>query len=210
MSTTDFTITKDTYLDEYAPTTVRGTGVSMSWGNNAIGKPAVDYSFNPILYVDASAFDNTEDVVTAARVWVYVWTKVGAGLDKTNPYRLYVDDDDWTEAQATWNNKDQGKPTGWGGDSVPGGQVVANLEALDESITATGWQSFDVGAVAVTVFKLHSGIFDFLGWPPYNAGSSNYITFYSHETTAESPPGTPLKPYLQVTHEPRGRQVCGM
>ena len=195
MSQTDYTLTKDTYIDESNPTTNYGTSTTLIWGHIVANKVAEGHQY-PVLYTDISALA-ADQVITAAVLRLYVTSHTSGGATLVEMRRN--GDDGWIESEADWEEKSNG--VAWtGGD---GGTPLVPYPAVQDDPAATGqyWE-LEVGCIAGYAQKVNSGIFNFLGFL-YTGASTSQIVFYSKESASN-------KPMLRLTHETHGRQVISM
>lgn len=198
----DYYFSKDTYLDENAPDTCYGW-ISTFRLAAIYGKGEDHHEEWPTLYADISAL-SADRVVREAKLHLYASSVYKEALDTMTeacwPEYVPAPDDDWVESEACWNEKATGVNWEAGGPSRPRSQN-------QDGPTSTGWYEFIVTTMAAYAHKVHSGIFD-IWLHIYFTLTDRIVTFRSNEDTSD-PPGSPeyLRPFLRITHEPKGRQV---
>lgn len=198
---TVFNPTKDALLDEEAPTIKYGSTVTVSWGNRWSGKD--NFWKRPLMTFDMSGTITFQEyVIRTAKFTIEVTTVTGSPSAATSA-ELHTDDDDWSEANATWNQKDDG-PTAW---SDPGNHIQGVPYGESHELPGdTGPYEFEGINVAAWGHKNNGGIVSHVGLYGGGVDSSNLIVFDSKDATREGA----VIPKLTVTHEARGRQVCSM
>ena len=108
-----FTPTDDSYLDEWQPEKIRGSGISMKTRNTG----SAGYACDAILRFDISSIPPDTSIVYATlKLYYYKWWDNNPSGRLNKIYRVTSD---WDEVTASWNNQPSYASTTTSTSSVP-------------------------------------------------------------------------------------------